>query len=190
MFAAYHHRAVANVAAVRKKLGVRTIFNLLGPLANPAGARRQLMGVFDKNFTQPIAEALSILGAERAWVVCGGDGLDELTTTGISYVSETRHGAVRNFTVSPEEAGLPRANLADLKGGDPDENANALKRLLAGEPGAYRDIALLNAAGALIVADKTATLKEGVRLAASSIEQGRAQTALDRLVAISNEEKS
>ncbi len=187
MFAAYHHRAVAHVAAARKKLGVRTIFNLLGPLANPAGARRQIMGVFDRKFTGPIAEALGALGAERAWVVCGSDGLDELTTTGVSFVSETHNGAIRNFIVTPEEAGLPRATLADLKGGDPVENASALKRLLGGEAGPYRDVALLNAAAALIVAGTAATLKEGVRLAASSIDDGRAQTALARLVAISNE---
>lgn len=187
MFAAYHHRAVAHVAAVRRKLGVRTIFNILGPLANPASARRQLLGVFDRKFTTPVAEALGALGAERAWVVCGGDGLDELTTTGVSFVSETRNNAVRNFTVTPEDAGLPRAILADLKGGDPEENASALKRLLAGETGPYRDIALLNAAAALIISGKAATLIEGARLAALSIDEGRAQTALNRLVIISNE---
>ncbi|MCB2096009.1 MAG: anthranilate phosphoribosyltransferase [Parvularculaceae bacterium] len=186
MFAAYHHRAVAHVAAVRKKLGVRTIFNLLGPLANPAGARRQLMGVFDRNLTAPLATALGALGAERAWVVCGSDGLDELTTTGPSFVAETRRGIVREFQVSPDDAGVPRASPDDLKGGAPEENTAALRRLLGGERGPYRDITLLNAAAALIIADAASTLREAAAMAAAAIDDGRAQQALDRLVAISN----
>lgn len=188
MFAAYHHRAVAHVAAVRRKLGVRTLFNVLGPLANPAGARRQLMGVYDRALTAPLAEALIKLGADHAWVVCGADGLDELTTTGESFVSEAKSGAVRSFVVTPEDAGLPRASLADLKGGDPAENATALRRLLGGEGGPYRDIAVLNAAAALVVAGRAASLFEGARLATDAIDEGAARRALERLVAISNEE--
>lgn len=187
MFAAYHHRAVAHVAAVRRKLGVRTLFNVLGPLANPAGARRQLMGVYDRALTAPLAAALGRLGAEHAWVVCGADGLDELTTTGASFVSETKGGAERAFTVTPEDAGLGRAAPEDLKGGDPAHNAAALRRLLAGERGPYRDIALLNAAAALIVAGKTSSLIDGAARAARAIDDGSARAALDRLAAISNE---
>jgi anthranilate phosphoribosyltransferase len=187
MFAAYHHRAVAHVAAVRRKLGVRTLFNVLGPLANPALARRQLMGVYDRALTAPLAEALGRLGSIHAWVVAGSDGLDELTTTGPSFVSAVRSGAVQSFTIAPEDAGVSRANLADLKGGDPAYNATRLRGLLAGETGPYRDIVLLNAAAALVIADKATTLAEGVRLAAASIDERRAIAALDRLIAVTNE---
>lgn len=187
MFAAYHHRSVAHVAAVRRKLGVRTIFNALGPLANPAGARRQLIGVYDRALTGAIAEALGLLGAERAWVVAGADGLDELTTTTHSFVSELKDGAVRHFKIEPEDADLPRAAPPDLKGGGPEENAAALTRLLDGECGPYRDIAILNAAAALIVGGRAQTLRDGARLAADSIDSGRARVALAKLVAISNE---
>jgi anthranilate phosphoribosyltransferase len=186
MFAAYHHKAVARVAAVRRKLGVRTIFNALGPLCNPAGAKTQLMGVYDRKLCAPLAEALGRLGSHTAWVVAGGDGLDELTTTDVSYVSALTGGDVRSFIVAPEDAGLARAAPADLKGGDPAENAAALRALLDSKKGPYRDIALLNAAAALIVGRKAATLKEGAALAARSIDEGRARLALDRLVAISN----
>lgn len=187
MFAAYHHRSVAHVAAVRKKLGVRTIFNALGPLANPAGARRQLIGVYDRALTGSIAEALGLLGAEHAWVVAGADGLDELTTTTHSFVSELKDGAVRHFKIAPEDADLPRAAAPDLKGGGPEENAAALRRLLDGECGPYRDIAILNAAAALIVGGRAQTLRDGARLAADAIDSGRARDALAKLVAISNE---
>ena len=187
MFAAYHHRSVAHVAAVRKKLGVRTIFNILGPLANPAGARRQLLGVYDRALTGIIAEALGALGAERAWVVAGSDGLDELTTTAESFVSEVNDGIVRHFMIAPEDAGLPRACAADLKGGSPEENASALRRLLDGELGPYRDIAVLNAAAALIVGGRASTLRDGARLAAQSIDSASARVALEKLVALSNE---
>lgn len=187
MFAAYHHRAVAHVAAVRRKLGVRTLFNVLGPLANPAGARRQLMGVFDRRLTGPLAEALGALGADHAWVVAGGDGLDELTTTCESHVSEIKNGALRSFTIAPEDAGVSRAAPSDLVGGDPAHNAAALRRVLDGAPGPYRDIVLLNAAAALIVAGKAATLSDGVGRAVKSIDEGSAKRALDRLIAITNE---
>ncbi len=186
MFAANHHRAVANVAAVRRTLGVRTLFNLLGPLANPAGARRQLMGVFSEDLVEPLARALLQLGAVRAWVVHGEDGIDELTTTGRSYVAEVIDGTVRTFTVTPADAGLPEAAAVALKGGSPAENAAALRALLAGERSAYRDIVVFNAAAALIVADRAHDLAEGAKMAAASIDEGRAQNALLRLVAISN----
>jgi len=187
MFAAYHHRAVAHVAAVRRKLGVRTLFNVLGPLANPALARRQLMGVYDRALTAPLAEALGRLGSVHAWVVAGSDGLDELTTTGPSFVSAVKNGEVQSFTIAPQDARLPRARLADLKGGDPAYNAARLRGLLEGETGPYRDIVLLNAAASLIVADKASTLAEGARLAAQSIDERRAEAALDRLIAVTNE---
>jgi anthranilate phosphoribosyltransferase len=187
MYAAAHHPAVAHVAAVRRRLGVRTLFNLLGPLANPAGARRQLMGVYDAALTAPLARALAALGAERAWVVCGGDGLDELTTTGESIVSETRDGAVRSFIIAPEDAGLSRVAPSALKGGDPADNARALRDLLDGAPGPYRDIALFNAAAALLVAGAADTLIEGVALGVAAIDGGAAGAALERLVALSNE---
>jgi anthranilate phosphoribosyltransferase len=186
MWAPHHHKTFAQVAAVRKKLGVRTIFNALGPLTNPAGARRQLMGVYDRVLCEPLAKAIAELGAVHAWVVAGSDGLDELTTTGSSFVCEAKNGAVRAFTVAPEDAGLQRAKPDDLKGGDPAANAAALLRLLDGERGPYRDISILNAAAALIVAGKAAGLCEGASLAARSIDDGRARTALKRLIEISN----
>jgi len=185
MFAPLHHRAVANVAQVRKSLGVRTIFNLLGPLSNPAGAKRQLMGVFARDLLPQIAEVMGGLGVARAWVVHGADGLDELTTTGPSYVAQLDNGAVTQFTVTPEQAGLPGARPGDLKGGAPEQNADAIRHLLDGEAGAFRNIALLNAAAALIVANKTTTLKDGVEQAAAAIDSGKAKKALDDLVRIS-----
>ncbi|MEM9494451.1 MAG: anthranilate phosphoribosyltransferase [Pseudomonadota bacterium] len=187
MFAALHHSAVANVAPVRKRLGVRTMFNVLGPLCNPAGARRQVMGVFAKNLCEPIAHVLARLGAERAWVVHGADGLDELTTTGVSYVAALEDGAVRLFDVTPEDAGLQRDAPAALKGGAPEENAAALRRLLDGEKSAYRNIAVLNAAAALVVAQKAADLKDGAAQAAAAIDNGAAAKALADLVRLTNE---
>ncbi len=185
MFAALHHRAVANVANVRKTLGIRTLFNLLGPLSNPAGARRQLMGVYGRDLVEPAASALLSLGTTRAWVVHGG-GMDELSTAGESFVAEIIDGSVRTFRVSPEDAGLPRADAAALKGGSPQENAEAISALLDGERSAFRDFVLLNAAAALIIADRARDLKEGAALAAASIDAGRARAALEKLVAISN----
>lgn len=187
MLAPRHHSAMRHVAPVRGELGCRTVFNLLGPLSNPAGAKRQLVGVFDRRWVEPMARVLASLGAERAWVVHGSDGLDEVTTTGPTFVAEVRDGAVRTFTIEPEDAGLKRASLADLKGGTPEENARAIRDLLGGAPGPYRDIVLLNAAAALIVAEKCATLKDGVALAAEAIGSGRARRVLDSLVALTNE---
>jgi anthranilate phosphoribosyltransferase len=181
MFAPAHHGAMRHVSPIRAELGFRTIFNLLGPLTNPAGAERQVVGVFAERWVTPLAEALKALGSERAWVV-HGTGLDEMTTTGETSVAELRDGQVRLFHVTPEAVGLPRAALADLTGGLPKENAAALRRLLAGEKGPYRDIVLLNAAAGFLVGDKVETLREGVDLAAAVIDDGRAQSALDRLV--------
>jgi anthranilate phosphoribosyltransferase len=183
MFAPAHHGAMRYVMPVREDLGFRTVFNFLGPLSNPAGARRQVLGVFDIRWVEPLARVLGALGATRAWVVHGG-GLDELTTTGASEVAEWRDGGLRLFKITPEAVGLPRAAPADLRGGDPAENAAALRALLAGQPGPYRDIVLLNAAAAFLVAEKVETLREGVTLAAEAIDDGRASAALDTLVQI------
>ncbi len=183
MFAPAHHGAMRYVMPVREDLGFRTVFNFLGPLSNPAGARRQVLGVFDVRWVEPLARVLGALGATRAWVVHGG-GLDELTTTGASEIAEWRDGGLRLFKITPEAVGLPRAAPADLRGGDPSENARALRALLGGETGPYRDIVLLNAAAAFLVAERVETLREGVALAASSIDAGRGLAALDRLVEI------
>ena len=185
MFAPAHHGAMRHVAPIRGELGFRTIFNLLGPLTNPAGAKRQVVGVFAERWVSPLAQVLGTLGAERAWVVHGG-GLDEMTTTGETSVAEYRDGQVRLFTITPEAVGLQRAALADLTGGTPAENAAALRLLLAGEQGPYRDIVLLNSAAAFLVGEKVETLREGVELAAAAIDDGKAQATLDILVKASN----
>jgi anthranilate phosphoribosyltransferase len=185
LFAPAHHGALRHVAPVREQLGFRTVFNLLGPLSNPAGAKRQLLGVFDGRWVDPLARVLGALGATRAWVV-HGDGLDEITTTGTTHVAEWRDGGVRLFNITPEAVGLPRAALADLRGGDPTENATALRALLAGEKGAYRDVVLINAAAAFLVADKVETLREGVGMAAKSIDSGAAALALEKLIALTD----
>ncbi len=189
MFAALHHPAMKHVAPVRKALGVRTLFNALGPLSNPAGAKRQVMGVFDRALVRPIAEVMPLLGVTRAWVVHGSDGLDELTTTGPSHVASLEDGKVTEFEVSPADAGLPLADPDALTGGDPSENAAALWRLLEGEKGAYRDIAVLNAAAALVVAGKAETLDEAARRAEEAIDTGAAKAALEKLVECSNRRK-
>ena len=183
LFAPAHHGAMRHVSPIRAELGFRTIFNLLGPLTNPAGAKRQVVGVFAERWVAPLAEVLGALGSERAWVVHGG-GMDELTTTGDTSVAELREGQVRLFTITPEAVGLKRAALADLTGGTPAQNADALRRVLAGEAGPYRDIVLLNAAAAFLVGDKVETLREGVDYAAQVIDDGRAQAALDKLLEI------
>ena len=186
MFAPAHHGAMRHVAPVRGELGVRTLFNLIGPLANPAGARRQLLGVYDTSLVEPLAHVLKALGSVKAWVVHGSDGLDELTVTGPSAVAELAQGAVRSFETTPEDAGLKRWPLSDIVGGSPEDNAAALQRLLGGELGPYRDIVALNAGAALCVADKAHSLRYGVELAAKAIDSGAAKTVLDTLVRISN----
>ena len=187
MMAPRHHGAMRHVAGARVELGTRTIFNLLGPLANPAGARRQLLGVFAHDWIEPLAHVLGQLGSERAWVVHGSDGLDELTTTGPSHVAELRAGRVTTFEVTPEQAGLPRARLEDLRGADATTNADALRALLDGLRGPYRDIVLLNSAAALVIADQAGDLAAGVARAVEAIDSGAAKAALARLVAISSE---
>jgi len=183
LFAQAHNAAMRHVSPIRSELGFRTVFNLLGPLTNPAGVKRQVVGVFAERWVAPLAQVLGALGSERAWVVHGG-GMDEMTTTGETSVAEFRDGQVRLFTVTPEAVGLRRAALAELTGGSPAENAVALRRVLAGESGAYRDIVLLNAAAAFLVAERVETLREGVELAGQVIDDGRAQGALDKLVEI------
>ena len=184
MMAPRHHGAMRHVAGPRVELGTRTIFNLLGPLANPAGVKRQLTGVFARDWVVPLAEALGRLGSERAWVVHGADGLDEVSLTGPTFVAEWRRGEVRTFEVTPEDAGLERCAPNDLKGGDPETNAAAIRALLGGERGPLRDVVLLGTAAAIIVAGRVDDLRSGVAVAAEAIDNGRARAALERLVRI------
>jgi anthranilate phosphoribosyltransferase len=186
MFAPAHHTAMKYVGPVRGELGIRTIFNLLGPLSNPAFVKRQTIGVFAKRWVEPFAEVLRNLGSEKAWVVHGSDGLDELTTTGPTFVAALDGGKITTFEVTPEDAGLPRATLADLRGGDPAYNAAAITRLLDGEKSAYRDVVLLNAAAALIVADRVTNLKDGAAMAAQAIDSGAAKAKLAQFIAVAN----
>jgi len=184
LMAPRHHSAMRHVMNARRDLGTRTIFNLLGPLSNPARTRRQLVGVYSRDWVQPLAEVLKRLGAEAAWVVHGSDGLDELTTTGATFVAELKNGAIRCFDVTPEEAGLGRAKIEDLKGGDAIANARALRAVLHGQPGPFRDIVLLNTAAALIVAGAAQDLAAGVARAAEAVDSGAALATLERLVAV------
>ena len=186
MFAPAHHAAMRHVAAIRTELGTRTIFNLLGPLANPAGTRFQIVGVFGKDWVEPIAHVLALLGVQSAWVVHGSDGLDELTTTGVSDVAVVDEGRVATFRISPRNAGLPEAKPVDLTGGDAVENAAQIRAVLGGLRGPFRDIVLLNAAAALLVAGKAKSLRDGVALAAESIDNGKALAVLDALVPLSH----
>jgi anthranilate phosphoribosyltransferase len=185
-FAQVYHPAMKYVAAVRKGLGFRTIFNLLGPLSNPAGVKRQVLGVYARRWLVPVAETLRALGSQKAWIAYGSDGMDEITTTGTTELAILDHGTVSEKTIAPEDVGLPRASLADLKGGTAAENAAALKAVLAGQKGPYRDIVLMNAAAALIVADKAADLSDGVTKAAAAIDGGAAMGVLEKLIEVSN----
>jgi anthranilate phosphoribosyltransferase len=185
MFAPSHHPAMKNVGPTRVELGTRTIFNLLGPLSNPASVKRQMIGTFSKHWIVPMAQVLANLGSECVWVVHGSDGLDEITISGPTSVAALEHGKVRTFEITPEDAGLSRAKPEALRGGDAQENAKALLDVLKGKPGPYRDVSLINAAAALIVAGKATDLTEGVALAAKSIEGGEAEGRLDRLIAVS-----
>ena len=180
LFAPRHHAALRHAAEARTELGTRTIFNLLGPLANPARVKRQLTGVFDPVWTRPMAEALGRLGSEKAWLVHGA-GLDELTVAGENHVVELADGAISSFTVTPEQAGLPRAPVVAIAGGDPAVNAAALTALLLGAPGAYRDTVVLNAAAGLIVAGRADTIRDGAIMAMQAIDDGAAHQALERL---------
>jgi len=186
MFAPSHHPAMKNVGPTRVELATRTIFNLLGPLSNPAGVKRQMVGVFSRQWVQPLAQVLKNLGAESIWVVHGSDGLDEITLAGPTFVAALENGTIRTFEVTPEEAGLSRYGSEALKGGDAEANATALRQVLDGQPSPYRDVALLNAAAALIVAGKAKTLKEGAAIGAKSLDSGAAAGRLKQLVKVSN----
>jgi anthranilate phosphoribosyltransferase len=186
MAAPTHHPALRHAAPTRGELGLRTIFNLLGPMCNPAGVKRQVLGVYDRRWLEPMALTLRELGSTRVWLLHGADGLDEATTTTATYVVALEEGALRHFEITPEEVGLPRAVAADLKGGDPAHNARALREVLAGDRNAYRDISVLNAAIALLVADKAKDLPEGVALALAALASGAAQEKLAALVRASN----
>src|SRR5262245_12357756 len=186
LWAPRHHPAMRHWAPIRGELAIRTIFNLLGPISNPAGVKRQVVGVFSWHWVEPIAHVLNNLGCEHVWVVHGHDGLDELTTTGATDVAEVKDGEVTVFEVTPADAGLAPAKLSDLKGGDAKFNAAAIREVLDGRKTPLRDIATLNAAAALIVAGKAANLLDGAALASHSIESGAARSALQKLVAITN----
>ena len=181
MMAPMHHPAIAHVMPTRSELGTRTIFNILGPLTNPAGVKRQLTGAYLRDLIRPMAETLQALGSEKAWLVHGSDGTDELTITGVSWVSALENGAVRDFELHPEEAGLPVHPFEDIVGGTPEENARDFNALLEGETSAYRDAVLLNAAAALVVADATGSLKAGVEIARESIDSGAARDCLTKV---------
>ena len=186
LFAPNHHPAMRFVAPVRKKLGVRTIFNLLGPLTNPANVKRHVIGVFASEWLVPMADVLHALGSTQAWITYGQDGMDELTTTGKSDVVALEDDLIKTFSVAPEDVGLPRALPEELQGGDPAANAAAIRDLLAGRKSSYRDIVLLNAAAGLVVGGKAAHLREGVSMAGECLDHGAAQGVLEKLVALTN----
>ena len=189
-FAPTFHPSMRHAAPTRRALGVRTAFNLLGPLTNPAGATRQLVGVPRPELTQLLAHALGLLGAERAWVVHGADGIDEISTTGYTKVSECREGSVNTFYLHPTDVGLPKASPAALKGGNAEENARIIRRVLDGERGAPRDVVLLNAGAALFIAGEAKSVADGIRKAALAIDEGMARRKLEQLVTVSSGEKA
>ncbi len=186
LYAPLLHTAMKHVMPARREMGIRTVFNMLGPLTNPAAANAQIIGVYASDLTEPLARVLAELGTVRAFVVHGADGLDEISNTGESRLSEVREGVVRTFTLKPEDFGLPRASIADLRGGDREQNAQIITGILAGEDGPKRDIVLMNAAAALVAGGKAPDLKEGVALAAHSIDSRAAQATLERLVTLSH----
>ena len=186
MFAPSHHASMKHVGPSRVELGTRTIFNLLGPLSNPAGAKRQVTGVFSKHWVEPLARVLQNLGSEACWICHGEGGMDEIVPTGTSWISELKDGKITSFEVTPEAAGLKRSSIEDLKGGDAAQNADALRHVLAGKPSAFRDAAVMTAAAALIVAGKETNLAQGVAAAQEAIDSGRAEQALAVLVEVSN----
>src|SRR5471030_491930 len=188
-FAPTFHPSMRHAGPVRRELGVRTAFNLLGPLTNPSGASRQLVGVPRPEFTELLARALMLLGSERAWVVHGADGIDEVSTTGYTKISECRDGAVNTFYLHPADVGLPKASLGSLKGGDAHENARIIESVLAGERGAPRDIVLLNAGVSLFIAGEAASVEDGILRASRAIDRGDARRTLERLVSVSTAEE-
>lgn len=187
MMAPMHHPAIRHVMPTRTELGTRTIFNILGPLTNPAGVKRQLTGAFSRDLIRPMAETLAALGAEKAWLVHGGDGTDELSIAGLSYVSALENGVVTDRELHPEDAGLPVHPFEDLLGGTPEENAVAFRALLDGTHSAYRDAVLLNAAAALMIADKATSLPQGVEIAVTSIDSGAAKAKVSALAKLTSE---
>lgn len=187
MFAPAHHSSMKFVGPSRVELGTRTIFNLLGPLSNPARAKRQVTGVFSKQWVEPLAQVLQNLGCEACWICHGEGGMDEIVPTGTTWISELKDGKITSFTLTPEDAGLRRSSFDDLKGGDAEHNADALRHVLAGKPSAFRDAAVMTAAAALVVAGKEAGLKQGVVAAQKAIDSGAAQAALNKLVKVSND---
>ncbi len=187
LWAPVHHPAMRYAAPVRQALKLRTIFNLLGPLSNPASTKRQLIGTYSADWLIPMAEVMKRQGALHVWAVHGADGMDELSTTGVSHVVELKGGKLSSFDVHPNDAGLPEAKISDLQGGTPEDSATAMRALLRGKPGPFRDIVLFNAAAAFIIAGKAESLKEGAALAARSLDHGRAEKALDALIAASQE---
>jgi len=190
LFAPSFHAAMAAVAPIRATLKTRTIFNLLGPLANPAGVKRQLIGTYDQRWCQPMAQALRDLKSEKAWVVHGQDGQDEISISGSTYVTELSHGALDSFEISPSDAGLPIHPLSAIKGGDASHNAKAMRAVLSGERGAYFDVVALNAAAGFLIADKVSDLKEGASFAADILASGKALTLLDRWAAFTQKHKT
>jgi len=188
MFAPAHHSAMRHVGPARAELGFRTVFNLIGPLSNPASVKHYLLGVFSADWLEPLANVLGSLGAETAWVVHGEGGLDEMSPGGVTQVAELKDGKVTLFTVTPQTAGLASHPIEAIKGGDAAHNAEALRAVLAGEKNAYRDTVLLNAGAALVVAGKAADLKSGAALAAASIDEGKAADKLAQLIKVSNAE--
>ena len=186
MFAPAHHPAMKHVGPTRIELGTRTIFNLLGPLSNPAGVKRQMVGVFSRQWVEPLAHVLKNLGSERAYVVHGSDGLDEITTSGPTSVAALENGKVTTFEIKPEDFGIAKSKPGDLLGGDAEANASAVMDVLRGKKGPFRDVAVLNAAAAIVVAGKAKDLKEGVAVAAKSVDSAEAEGRLDRLIAVSN----
>ncbi len=187
LMATRHHSAARHVGPARASLGTRTIFNLIGPLSNPAGTKYQVIGVYDQKWTRPMAEVLGALGSECVWVVTGSDGLDEITITGETHVAEYKNGKIKEFIISPEDAGLERASLEQIEGGDPEYNANAIWHILKGKKNAYRDIVLLNASAALVVSNNATDLKDGVRIAAKAIDTGVAYEKLKKWIKLSNQ---
>ena len=186
MFAPAHHSSMKHVGPSRVELGTRTIYNLLGPLSNPAGVSRQVTGVFSRAWVEPLAQVLKNLGCEACWICHGEGGFDEIVPTGVSWISELKHGVISSFEVTPESVGLKRSDAADLKGGDAVHNAEALRSVLMGEPSAFRDASVMTAGAALLVAGKVADLKSGVARAGAAIDSGAAFKALETLVKVSN----
>ena len=187
MFAPAHHSSMKFVGPSRVELGTRTIFNLLGPLSNPAGAKRQVTGVFSKQWVEPLAQVLQNLGCEACWICHGEGGMDEIVPTGTTWISELKDGTITSFTLTPEEVGLKRSSFDDLKGGDAEHNADALRHVLGGKPSAFRDAAVMTAAAALVVAGREPSLKQGVAAAQKALDSGAAETALTNLIKVSND---